>query len=326
MTDPLSAVGAGYARTIIDAVRLEYPNHLRHMMNGPDDRPTPREVHPALYGCLDWHSSVEMHWALVRLLRLVPSAVPAAEIRAVLDEHLTSAVLAVEAAYFAERPGFERPYGWGWALMLAAELESWDEAGAWSAAMEPLASRIAELYVDWLPRATYPTRDGAHMNSAFGLARALPYAADRPDLHAAICAAARRWFGEDRDYPAAWKPGGADFLSGALTEAELMAAVLDGDEFASWFAAFLPVLPLSLRTPAVVSDPTDGQIAHLHGLNLYRAFAFTRLEAVLPPDDERRPLLVEAARAHAEAALPVVTGADYLVEHWLAAYAVLYLG
>jgi len=323
VTSPLVAVGSGYARTILDAVRLEYPNHLRHLMVDADDRPTPREVHPAFFGCFDWHSAVEMHWALVRLLRLVPSAVPAAEIRAVLDEHLTPSALAVETAYFTDRPGFERPYGWGWTLMLAAELESWDGATDWSAALAPLAARIAQLYVDWLPGAAYPTRDGAHMNSAFGLVRALPYAADRPDLHAAICAAARRWFAEDRDYPAAWEPGGADFLSGALTEAELMAAVLPADEFASWFAAFLPVLPLSLRTPAVVSDPTDGQIAHLHGLNLYRAFAFARLEEHLPPSDERRPVLVQAARAHADAALPVVTGADYMVEHWLAAYAVL---
>ena len=259
MTEPLAAVGLGYARTILDAVRQEYPNHLRHLMEGPDDRPTPREVHPAFYGCLDWHSAVEMHWALVRLLRLVPSAVPAAEIRAVLDEHLSAAALEAEAAYFAARPGFERPYGWGWTLMLAAELESWDQAWDWSAALAPLASQIAELYVDWLPRATYPTRDGAHMNSAFGLARALPYAATRPDLHSAISEAARRWFGEDHDYPAAWEPGGADFLSGALTEAELMAAVLPAEEFASWFAAFLPVLPLSLRTPAVVSDRPTGR-------------------------------------------------------------------
>ena len=35
--------------------------------------------------------------------------------------------------------------------------------------------------------------------------------------------------------------------------------------------------------------------------------------------------LVRAARAHAAAGLPHATGGDYMVEHWLAVYAVLYL-
>ena len=35
-----------------------------------------------------------------------------------------------EADYFQIRPSFERPYGWGWALTLAAELDAWSDAGA----------------------------------------------------------------------------------------------------------------------------------------------------------------------------------------------------
>src|SRR5690349_11639745 len=82
-----------YAATIIGAVRREYPNDLRHPMTGPEDRPTPREIHPAFYGCYDWHSCVEMHWALVRLLRAAPDAPSSGDIRAVLDEHLTAGAL-----------------------------------------------------------------------------------------------------------------------------------------------------------------------------------------------------------------------------------------
>ncbi|MDT4899857.1 MAG: hypothetical protein QOJ78_787, partial [Pseudonocardiales bacterium] len=65
MTLPgLRDVAATYARTIVGAVRQEYPNALRHVMRDDDDRPRPREAHPAFYGCFDWHSAVEMHWAL----------------------------------------------------------------------------------------------------------------------------------------------------------------------------------------------------------------------------------------------------------------------
>jgi hypothetical protein len=38
------------------------------------------------------------------------------------------------------------------------------------------------------------------------------------------------------------------------------------------------------------------------------------------------PVLEAAAREHAGAGLGHVTGSDYAVEHWLVAYAVLFLG
>jgi len=90
-----------------------------------------------------------------------------------------------------------------------------------------------------------------------------------------VAGAAHRWYGDDTNYPAGWEPNGGDFLSPALTETELMSEVLQPAAFADWLDRFLPGLanghPSSLFEPAIVSDPTDGQIVHLHGLNLYRA-------------------------------------------------------
>lgn len=338
----LATVARAYAETIRTAVTREYPNQTQHTMTGPTDRPAPREIHPAFYGCFDWHSAVHMHWSLVRLLRSVPDAVQATATRAVLDAHLTEGALAAEAAYLANHPGFERPYGWGWTLTLAHELATWDDpdAARWSAAMRPLADTVVGHYLRWLSSATYPIRVGTHGNSAFGLTRALPYArllaagptGAEPEggaLLDAIGATARRWYGSDADYPAGWEPGGSDFLSPALTGAELLAEVLPAVEFGGWLEAYLPGLatgvPVALFTPAVVTDSTDGQIAHLHGLNLYRAHAFRRLAAVLPAGDARTDPMLAAARRHAHASLPAVTGEDYMVEHWLASFAVMLL-
>jgi Protein of unknown function (DUF2891) len=217
--------------------------------------------------------------------------------------------------------------------MLAQELSAWDDPDArrWAANIRPLADTIAELFLAWLARATYPSREGAHANSAFGLVRALPLARARmhdgdPSLLAAISQAALRWYGDDTNYPAGWEPNGGDFLSPALTEAELMTKVLEPAAFADWLERFLPGLahghPASLFQPAIVSDPTDGQIAHLHGLNLYRAYAYQQLTRTLPDADPRGPVLRDAARRHAEAALPAVCGGDDMVEPWLAGYAV----
>ena len=325
-----------FAEVILVNARREYPNDMHHRTTGPDDRPLPRELHPSFYGCFDWHSAVEMHWALVRLLREVPDAIPVADARALLNEHLAAEPLAVEAAYIADQPLFERPYGWGWALVLVNEVDTWDDpdAARWSANLEPLADVLSARYVAWLAKETYPARVGTHHSMAFSLARALPFANGRSRrgddaLATAIHAAAERWYAADEDAPAAWEPSGSDFLSPALVEAELMSALLPAERFSGWLDRFLPGIadgqPATLFTPTVVADNTDGYIGHLHGLNLSRAHSWLRLAETLGPDDPRTSVMRAAADRHAEAALPHVVGGDYALEHWLAAYAVLLL-
>ena len=317
----LADVAARYADAILDAVQREYPNTPRHVLHGPGDLATPRELHPAFYGCYDWHSAVEMHWALVRLLRYAPWAVPDGRVRAVVDEHLGVEAVQAEAQYLLDHLGWERPYGWGWAARLCAELESWDDdpdAARWAAAVRPLADAVTRAFVDWLPRVRYPERSGAHGNAAFALCRALPLArrsalAGDAALLDAISDAAVRWFAADIGYPAEWEPSGSDFLSPALAEAELIAEIgRPRDRFPDWLSMFLPhldqALPDSLFTPAVVTDAGDGQGAHLHGLNLHRAYAFGLLAERLAERDPRRPVLLAARDRHAAVSLPAVVG------------------
>ncbi len=334
----LRAEAAGYARIALENIAREYPVHVTHLMTGPGDLPRrPREVNPVFYGSFDWHSCVEMHWVLVRLLRVAPDAVDAAAVRSALDGQFTQGKLRAEAEFIASRAGgWQRPYGWGWALALIRETGALGgpDARRWAAAMAPLAEAVTRRYLGWLATATYPVRHGLHPNSAFGLSRALPYARDRaaagePGLAEAITAKAREWFAADTDYPGRYEPSGHDFLSPALTEAELMAQVLPPGEFGEWLSGFLPAIasgePAALFAPAVVSDSSDGQIAHLHGLNASRAWCWRRIADSLPAGDPRAGAARAAARAHAAAALPHVVGGDYMVEHWLAAYAVLLL-
>ena len=333
----LRAEAGSYARLALANIAREFPSYVIVLMNGPGEFPVrPRDRTPVFFGSLDWHSCVEMHWVLVRLLKVAGDAVPAAEIRAALDAQFTARGLRAEAEFMAASGGSERPYGWCWALTLAHELASWDDPDArrWTEAMEPLASVLTDSFLRWLPKATYPVRVGLHANSAFGLSLALPHARLRagagfPDLSAAIENAAQRWYASDAGYPGAWEPSGHDFLSPALAEAELMACLLSREEFPGWLHSFLPGLaagePASLFTPVTVSDPSDGQIAHLHGLNASRAYCWRRIAESLPDGDARIAPALAAARTHLDAALPHVIGDDYMVEHWLAAYAVLAL-
>jgi hypothetical protein len=327
-----------YARVALNNIRREFPSGMHHVMTVPGDFPyRPRARTPVFYGSFDWHSCVEMHWVLVRLLRVAGDAVPVSEIRAALGAHFQPVALAAEEEFIVGRDGLgQRPYGWGWMLALFHEAASWDDpyGQKLAAALERLAGKLAGLFLEWLPKATYPVRYGVHQNSAFGLSRALPYAmalarSGNSELLEAITDKARLWFGGDMLYPAGLEPSGHDFLSPALTEAELMAQILTADEFAEWLGVFLPGIdrgePASLLRPVIVSDSSDGQIAHLHGLNASRAWCWRRLAETLPAGDSRIRTAVAAARAHADAALPHVVGDDYAVEHWLAAYAVLML-
>jgi hypothetical protein len=332
----LRAEAFGYARVALTNIKREFPSGVYHSMNKPGDFPfRPRARTPAFYGSYDWHSCVEMHWVLLRLLRLVPDLVPGKEIRAALNAHFSPVALAAEAEFIGSRSGLgERPYGWGWALALAQEAQSFDDPDGekWAATLKPLADTVTRCFLKWLPNATYAVRYGVHENSAFGMSRALDYAHARagagdPALLDAITAKAHAWYGADTLYPAGWEPSGFDFLSPALTEAELMARVLPSWEFSAWLSVFLPGIaggePKTLFTPAVVSDVSDGQIAHLHGLNANRAWCWRRIAESLPADDPRAGSAVAAAREHAGAALPHVIGDDYNVEHWLACFAVL---
>lgn len=328
-------LGARLARLALDGVTREYPNSPAHVLLEAGDHRTPRELHPAFYGCFDWHSAVHSHWLLVRLLRVMPELSEASAIHTTLDAHLTPANLAVEAAYFAERGrrSFERPYGWAWLLKLAEELYSWEDPDSqrWSTALAPLATQIAALYQDYLPRLTYPVRSGVHSNTAFSLAFALDYAvavADAP-LRALIVARSQDYFDADCDAPAAWEPGGGDFFSPCLIEADLMRCVLPAPQFATWLTAFLPSLSsgeASLFTPVIVSDRSDGQIVHLDGLNLSRAWCLWSVASALPAIDPRRSALHAMAERHAVAGLTGVGSGDYMGDHWLGSFALYMLG
>jgi hypothetical protein len=248
---------------------------------------------------------------------------------------LTAKNLQIEADYFTQpnRKSFERTYGWAWLLKLAEELHGWDDPDGkqWAQNLRPLTETIVKLYLDFLPKQTYPIRTGVHPNTAFGLAFALDYAraVENNKLALLIVERSKDYYAKDTDAPAKWEPGGADFFSPSLMEADLMRRVLPSAEFHKWLKEFLPGLaksePKSLFTPATVTDRTDPQIVHLDGLNLHRAWCLRGIASALPKDDPARKVLAESAARHAEAALAHVASGDYAGEHWLASFAVFML-
>jgi hypothetical protein len=313
---------AAWANIAYEVLETPYPYGAAHASYGPDDVDvTPDRLHPAFHGSYDWHSSAHMQWSLVRLLTLAPDQVGSRPIE-VLDRRLTPDAIAVEAAYLRERPSYERPYGWAWAAMLVAACRKTQ----WADAVAPLGEVIADLVLAWLPRQAYPVRHGVHLNSAFALALLLEAYDElgRADVVDAIRARALEWFGEDTAYDTRFEPSGTDFLSPALSEAELMRRLLPDAEFANWLSAFLPGLGTSahghlLEVP-ITDDSGDGQLAHLSGLALSRAWQLRTIAPALP---DVADVLRSGAERQVEAVLPTVTGGDFMSTHWLVSFALL---
>jgi hypothetical protein len=324
---------SAFARVALANIAREYPNKPEHLLNDASDLQTPRMLHPLFYGSYDWHSCVHMHWLLARLLRRFPELPEAADIRVAFDERFNGASVGAEIAYLRHpsRRSFERTYGWAWLLKLQTELielaKTDPRALAWRNMLQPLADVIAERYLRFLPLANYPIRSGTHANSAFGLLFALDYAAATQHiaLRKLVATKANSWFGQDRRYPAAYEPGGEDFLSPGLMEAALMLRVVDSCSYVDWWEVFCPApqdLLVWLR-PVTVSDRSDPRLAHLDGLNLSRAWCWKMILGQLPS-----PLHTQAAasiEAHLEASLPQASGGDYAGTHWLASFALLAL-
>jgi hypothetical protein len=262
---------------------------------------------------------------LARLLRIHPRLPQASRIRNVFDRHLTPANIRRELDVFRdpENRGFERTYGWAWLLMLQRELDAWNDPGAarWAAALQPLSDTIAAYASRYLARLAYPIRTGEHNNLAFGLAFMHDYAVDtrRDSLRAAIDYAALRFYAGDVQCPLSWEPGGSDFLSPCLEEADLMRRVLHPLQFQAWLKRFLPALfkPDFHLEPGRVIDRTDGKLIHLDGLNFSRAWCLAPIAQTIGSKH-----LAAIADTHLREAMRQIASGEYAGEHWLASFAV----
>ena len=324
----MSASEAGrFARLAMACIPQAYPNKLNQLLGEPDHLRPPEVLHPAFFGCYDWHSSVHGHWMLVKALKEYDDLTDRKRIFDQLLASINEANIAAELAYFKqESRSWERMYGWAWLLQLQNELASWDEPRAqkMSAALQPLSDYIRSRYMTFLPIQTYPVRTGVHPNTAFGMSFAYDYARSVGDREFAelIETTARRYYGNDKGCPMSWEPSGEDFLSPCLEEAALMSRVMDGESFRDWLTAFLPALSsVDGLAPADVSDRTDPKIVHLDGLNLSRAWNLLTIAKALD-DAEFSAALRATADRHLAASLPFVTADHYVGSHWLGSFAI----
>jgi len=327
--DELLAALAAYP---LECVATEFP-HYQHAVESPDDTVEPCEDHPVFFGCFDWHSAVHSHWCLIRQLRLFEDHPRREEIVTSIDARFTPEKMAAEVEHVEANPTFEKPYGWAWLLGLAAELHLWDgeRADAWAGCLEPLESAVVSLVESEFLSQDRPFRVGTHDNTAFALTAVHDYAVTTGEqsLASAVEETARGFYAEDTDYPVAYEPMGWDFLSPALTEADLMRRVLDRSAFVEWTEAFFPDLTETphdgiLDPVAVAPDPEEGVALHLVGTNLSKAWCLAGLSETLA-GHRYGDLFAESAHRHADVGVERAFTDDYAGSHWLSSFVVYLL-
>ncbi|MEQ9425593.1 MAG: DUF2891 domain-containing protein [Cyclobacteriaceae bacterium] len=308
-----------------DCIDQEYPNKLGQTLGDSTYLAQPHELHPAFYGCFDWHSAVHGHWTLVNLLRLFPDFEKAEAILQKLETNITSENIRIELEYFDDphNKSYERTYGWVWLFKLAEALNQWDHSSAEKMAqnIQLLVDTLEVKMIEFLPKLSYPIRVGEHPNTAFALSFALDYARSlqRSEFEQIIISRAKEYYLNDKGCPITWEPGGFDFLSPCLQEASLMAKVLPSEEFKVWINRFMPGLldnPAEYMQPVSVTDKSDGKLAHLDGLNFSRAWCLYEIGYQMD-----KPELVQLANDHFNASYDKMDAGEYAGSHWLASFA-----
>jgi len=310
----------------LNCMNTEYPNKLGQTLGSDEDLKSPKYLHPAFYGCFDWHSSVHGHWSLVSLLKQFSEIDNSIQIREKLVQNVSKENIVKELTYFKGKhsKSFERTYGWAWLLKLAEELHTWNDpmARELESNLQPLTDFIVEKYIDFLPKLNYPIRVGEHPNTAFGLVFAWDYAdaVGNDNFKSLINQRARDFYLNDASCPMSWEPGGYDFLSPCLEEAALMLRVLPELEYKKWLHLFLPQLMAKdyVLNPGIVSDRTDGKLVHLDGVNFSRAWCFNEIANKYAEYSHLKTI----ANQHINYSLPNIVGDNYEGGHWLGSFAI----
>ena len=140
-----------------------------------------------------------------------------------------------------------------------------------------------------------------------------------PALKAKIEEKAKAYYSKDANCPMSWEPSGFDFLSPCMQEASLMQKILPKAEFEQWLQQFLPNFssnPAGTLTPAIVSDKSDGKLAHLDGLNFSRAWCLYEMGKGLS-----NPAMTQLAKQHFDFSYEKMDSGEYAGAHWLASFA-----
>ncbi len=244
--------------------------------------------HALFHGCIDWHSAVHAHWALLRAGRALSEA---QLISAATRSLARQPGIKAEHSFLAANPKFEMPYGRAWFLLLAQEYRAATGSRALQATGDLVAASLREYLLAQQPGCA--SAEPRYQNASWAYTRLLAYerfrgrSVDTLVKAAAACAAGVPGFVYDTT--------SAAFFSPQANLLELQAQRLDPADFAAWWRTH------GDRSPLTTIPVRATLTAHHLAINYSRASGL-RVLARHAPAQNMRTLARKAYAAHLQAA------------------------
>ncbi len=336
----LSEAGASYfAQLSLDCTNKPNPHYYYNVLRQPGDTQTPEDLWPAFYGCYDWHSAVHNHWALIKLLKTYPQIPEAAAIREKLNQSFTEDNINREFLYFQnnkEQYIFEFPYGQGWLLKVAEELQTWNDPDAqrWLENLAPLhklcAAAAQVIWKDIKEVNLSGSHDAPSLNLSFALDYARAFGDE--DLLKVVLKASKKFYGKMTKAPLRAEPFEYDFMSASLLVTDLMRKVYDQETYAKWLKNFAPGLTDATSVAKDLqikkTDKHDGYESHWDGYHLNRIWCLNGMLQSLPAeslDATTKAIWVKSMNDMWDYAQESIGKGNYDIDHWLSSFSVFAL-
>lgn len=215
--------------------------------------------HAIFHGCVDWHSAVHGHWALLTAARLAGDEA----LHGFVMERLAG--IEAEREFIATNPAFEMPYGRAWFLRLATEAERGGEQ-----CLRPMAEEIAGSLVEYMKARTFDPSIGSYQSQSWALInlRAWGVHAGADDLVTFVDERVRATPLAACDPEADVRAG--SFMATATNWAWLVSLAPSQPDARRAIATLLPE-PRAVRPLETIATN------HLHALNFSRAWGLWRI-------------------------------------------------
>ena len=336
----LSEAGASYfAQLSLDCTNKPNPHYYYNVLRQPGDTQTPEDLWPAFYGCYDWHSAVHNHWALIKLLKTYPQIPEATAIREKLNQSFTEDNINREFLYFQnnkEQYIFEFPYGQGWLLKVAEELQTWNDPDAqrWLENLAPLHKLCAAAAQVIWKDIDEVNLSGSHDAPSLNLSFALDYARafGDEDLLKVVLKASKKFYGKMTKAPLRAEPFEYDFMSASLLVTDLMRKVYDQETYVKWLKNFAPGLTDATSVAKDLqikkTDKHDGYESHWDGYHLNRIWCLNGMLQSLPAeslDATTKAIWIKSMNDMWDYAQESIGKGNYDIDHWLSSFSVFAL-
>ena len=336
----LSEAGASYfAQLSLDCTNKPNPHYYYNVLRQPGDTQTPEDLWPAFYGCYDWHSAVHNHWALIKLLKTYPQIPEAAAIREKLNQSFTEDNINREFLYFQnnkEQYIFEFPYGQGWLLKVAEELQTWNDPDAqrWLENLAPLHKLCAAAAQVIWKDIDEVNLSGSHDAPSLNLSFALDYARafGDEDLLKVVLKASKKFYGKMTKAPLRAEPFEYDFMSASLLVTDLMRKVYDQETYVKWLKNFAPGLTDATSVAKDLqikkTDKHDGYESHWDGYHLNRIWCLNGMLQSLPAESleaTTKAIWIKSMNDMWDYAQESIGKGNYDIDHWLSSFSVFAL-